>query len=258
MNTNIEPTRYPQLPTEVYVHIVEFITDPYDLPHVWLNFRRVSRNFKAITELVFARKHLPHTIIDFPAPTHETYTLSLQFEKLAGDDDERAVFSCNRQDDPESAEVSPSDNDDEEYTLSDISVMWRRRFYKHSRPPPETAVSIPPHILSVRCIINETALPGLEVNWERPTISVLWKEMLTALFGEEDYLHRVVDEESLEKCFPGGGNKFSELYKRGKAGDDAAMREIPDIFVFSSCGHRREAATDGARDAFPTMVRDGY
>ncbi|KAI3330213.1 hypothetical protein F4824DRAFT_479114 [Ustulina deusta] len=236
MATNTASTQYPQLPNEVYLHIVELITDSRYLPRVWLDFRRVSRNFKAITESVFARKHLPHTIIDFPTITDIVYDkdgnkhrpgLGLHFEKLSGDNDERAVFSELREDYHKSTEILLDDSEDnpEDTLCKYVTTLWKECFYEYSLPAPETAFSTPPHILSVRRIVNDTALPGLEVNWERHAISVLWKEMLTSLFAEEEYLKQVEADEFREKGIA-NEDKFKSLGERARDGDQGALEEF--------------------------------
>lgn len=110
--------------------------------------------------------------------------LSLQFEKLAGNNNEGAVFCQERPKHRQSTEILLDSYPD---TLSGyITSRWRDTFYEYSLPAPKTAFSNPPYVLSVRGVVNDTALPGLEVVWEEQTMSVRWKEMLTALFGEEE------------------------------------------------------------------------
>ncbi|KAI8954384.1 hypothetical protein F4801DRAFT_532843 [Xylaria longipes] len=225
----------PQLPPELYLLIIEFITDSNDLSCIWLNFRRVSREFKAITESVFVRKHLAHTRIEFPAITRRVYDkddnehwreLILHFETLTGINGERAVFSQKREEYHASTRIllgySNSDDEDNNTLYKHVTTLWRECFYGYSLPAPKTAFATPPHVLSVRRVVNDTALPGLEVNWEEHTISVLWKEMLTALFGEEEYLKQVEANEIREYYEKEGG--FEALAERIRAGDREALR----------------------------------
>ncbi|KAI1348963.1 hypothetical protein F5Y01DRAFT_290490 [Xylaria sp. FL0043] len=229
MSASAVSTKRPQLYTELYMLIIEFITDSSYLPRVWLNFRQVSREFKAITELVFARKHLPHALITFPSITGTVYdvdddkhqlSLALEFQKLTGDNNERAVFSEDRYyyNDSSKTRLSKSGRT----LLTEITEQWKHYFHGYSMPVPDTAFSTSPHILSVRRVANDTALPGLEVNWEEHTITVLWKEMLTALFGEEEYVERLRENDIRE----GRGNiglpsedKMKETRELFEAGD---------------------------------------
>ncbi|KAI0145429.1 hypothetical protein GGR57DRAFT_480175 [Xylariaceae sp. FL1272] len=192
----------PQLPPELLFRIVEMMTDSHYLAHAWLNFRLVSRNFKAITESVFARQHLPKAIIDFPTITNTVYGggchkyglgLTLSFVKLDGEDEERAVF-IERQSEQATSEnrgLSDSDWDDYENTLYHcVAVEWQNCFFDFSVPVLHTASSSSACPLSVRRVIKNSAPPGLKVEWEDRSISVLWKEMLTVLFAEEERLQR--------------------------------------------------------------------
>ncbi|KAI0439901.1 hypothetical protein F4803DRAFT_21311 [Xylaria telfairii] len=148
MSANTASKKYPQLPTELYLCIIEVITDSSYLPRVWLNFHRVSREFKAITESVFIRQHLPHACIEFPAMFGYVYDkddkehlveLSLYFEKLAGNNNERAVFHQERDDFRQPTRIFFDSYSD---TLSGyITRRWREIFYEYSLPAPKTAFS---------------------------------------------------------------------------------------------------------------------
>ncbi|KAI0973703.1 hypothetical protein F4678DRAFT_425590 [Xylaria arbuscula] len=208
------------------------------LPRVWLKFRLVSREFKAITELVFVRKYLPDTRIYFPTIHDVVYDnddrkqysgLNLQFEKLIGENDERVIFSESREDRRYSTKILRAQYlPENERTLYGYNtVLWKRDFYRYSLPPPKTAFSTPRHKLDVGGLINDTALPGLEVDWEEHAISFLWKEMLNAFFGEEDYMRRLEANGSGE-FFENGelkDDKLRSLAERARAGDTEALEE---------------------------------
>ncbi|KAI1277336.1 hypothetical protein F5Y07DRAFT_398592 [Xylaria sp. FL0933] len=245
MSASAVSTKRPQLYTELYMLIIEFITDSSYLPRVWLNFRQVSREFKAITELVFARKHLPHALIVFPSITGTVYdvdddkhqlSLALEFQKLTGDNDERAVFSEDRYYYNDSSKTRLSENG--RTLLTEITEQWKHYFYGYSLPTPDMAFSTSPHVLSVRRVANDTALPGLEVNWEEHTISVSWKEMLSALFGEEEYIERLKKNdirEGREDVRP-SEEKAKELRELFEAGDNEPIIE----FMNSVANHANE------------------
>ena len=187
----------PSLPLELWVQIIGSITDSRYLPRVWLNFRRVSRTFKEATEMAFISTHLRHAELSFrecQASVHDLQAnlvyphVILRFDRLARDDRGRAVFT--RRQPAESLKqvrvvgAGPDDN------LFDLSIRrWRASLepYATAAASPEKPYARPPHALSVRRIVNDTALPGLEVDFEKHEVSVQWAPMLSLLFGEEEY-----------------------------------------------------------------------
>ncbi|KAI0424691.1 hypothetical protein F5Y09DRAFT_323706 [Xylaria sp. FL1042] len=244
MSADSVSTQYPQLYTELYLLIIEFSTDSRYLPQVWLNFRRVSHQFKELTESVFVQKHLPHTIIIFPNITGSVYdvndtrhqlSLALEFKKLTGDNDERAVFSENRYYYNASTETRITESGS--ITLAtEVTDLWRRYFHDYSMPAPNTAFSTSPHIISVRRVANDTALPGLEVNWEEHTITVLWKDMLTALFSEEEYIGRLAEKDIREgrENAPPMQDSVEALEDLIETGDNEAIYEFMKSFAWNA------------------------
>ncbi|KAI1267788.1 hypothetical protein F5Y18DRAFT_376538 [Xylariaceae sp. FL1019] len=235
MSTSSESvaTLVPQLPPELHFRIVELMTDTHYLAHAWANFRLVSRTFKAITESVFARRHLPTAIIDFPTLTDTVYGgpcyrygmgLTFSFVKLDGENSERAIFSERRPDQVEYSEgrcPRETDRDNSENTFYHcVAVEWQNCFFDFSVPVLHTTSSsgygCP---LTTRRVINDTAPPGLQVEWDRRSISLLWKEMFTVLFAEEEHpKRRPVQEgradDSQKKISPtaGGFQSWLDLF----------------------------------------------
>lgn len=81
-------------------------------------------------------------------------------------------------------QVNKNENDN---NLFDLSIRrWREAIGPYASASAKEYVR-PPHALSVRRVVNDTALPGLEVDYERHEMSVLWRPMLSQLFGEEEY-----------------------------------------------------------------------
>ncbi|KAI0157773.1 hypothetical protein GGR57DRAFT_460856 [Xylariaceae sp. FL1272] len=226
------PIAHSRLPNELYIRIIELITDSRCLAHVWLNFRRVSRTFKSITESVFVKTHLRYACIDFPKVVgrvydvdyHEYHTgLCLQFQGLDGDNNERAIFCEEPEEFRESKETRLSEEDPEKTLFKCVTDLWRNSFLDYSMPPPYTAFSTPPHIIWVRRVVDDTALPGLIVNWEEHSLSVLWKEMLTALFGEEEHREYVASQSNLK---PDDEDQLRALADLANGGDNEAFEQM--------------------------------
>lgn len=197
--------RLPELPVELWAHIVGFITDSRYLPRTWLHFRRVSRAFKYATEMAFVGKHLPHADLVFKehqaGGVHDADAnlifpkVVFKFDRLA-DGGSRAVFARKH---PVEAlrevRISSCTEDGSNYSdsrnLFDLSIRrWRESMepYVSSQSAKSREYVRPPHALAIRRVVNDTALPGLEVDYEKHEISVLWGPMLSLLFGEEEYI----------------------------------------------------------------------
>lgn len=131
--------------------------------------------------------------------------LILVLERLSGDHDERTIFSRARRGHERLNEIilrkgseSGAENTVENTLSSHITARWKECFYEYSLPVPRTTFSLPPHMLCVGGVADDTALPGLEVKWEEHTISVIWKEMLSSLFGEDEYFREVLEAREME------------------------------------------------------------
>ncbi|KAK7985549.1 heterogeneous nuclear ribonucleoprotein r [Apiospora saccharicola] len=151
-------SKCPHLPLEVWTRIIGFVTDCHYLPRVWLNCRRVSHAFKAATETAFIRKHLPHTHIEFDVRTKEV--LRDVNENKVGLDDIVVKFSH-------------------------LSEDRERAVFVGERPYEEDKCV---RLSSGGGDVNDTVLPGLQIDFDKVEVSVLWKPMLSMLYGEAEYL----------------------------------------------------------------------
>ncbi|RYP36274.1 hypothetical protein DL767_003427 [Monosporascus sp. MG133] len=214
METSVARCSPAELPVEVWAQIISFITDSRYLPRTWLHFRRVSRAFKHATEMAFISSHLPHADLIFREHRSSFHAdlifpkVVFKFDRLADGDRSRAVFV--RKHPAESLrEISVvadggggAARDDN--NLFDLTMRrWRETMEPYAthaaaqqqqqQTPKKSSPSSPsyawrPHVLAVRRVVNDTALPGLEVDYEKQEISVLWAPMLSLLFGEEEYI----------------------------------------------------------------------
>ncbi|RYO78334.1 hypothetical protein DL766_009214 [Monosporascus sp. MC13-8B] len=208
MEPSVEASRPVELPVEVWAQIISFITDSRYLPRTWLHFRRVSRAFKHATEMAFVSSHLPHADLIFREHRSSFHAdlifpkVVFKFDRLADGDQGRAVFV--RKHPAESLrEISVvadcggggGGGARDDNNLFDLTMRrWRETLepYATHAARQQTPKSAPyawrPHVLAVRRVANDTALPGLEVDYEKQEISVLWAPMLSLLFGEEEYI----------------------------------------------------------------------
>ena len=191
----------PELPLELWAQIIGSITDSRYLPRVWLNFRQVSRFFKDATEMAFVGKHLRHADLVFRESRSDVHDLHanlvypkvvFRFDRLAQDDRGRAVF-VRRQPAESLREVRVASDYGPDDNLFDLSIRrWRNALEPYATAQQSgctpKAYARPPHVLSVRRVVNDTALPGLHVDYERHEVSVQWAQMLSLLFGEEEYV----------------------------------------------------------------------
>ncbi|RYP63839.1 hypothetical protein DL769_006851 [Monosporascus sp. CRB-8-3] len=208
MESSVEAPRPVELPVEVWAQIISFITDSRYLPRAWLHFRRVSRAFKHATEMAFVGSHLPHADLIFRQHRSSFHAdlifpkVVFKFDRLAGGDRSRAVFV--RKHPAESLrEISVAADGDgggggarDDNNLFDLTMRrWREilepyatHAARQQTPKSPSSYAWRPHVLAVRRVANDTALPGLEVDYEKQEISVLWAPMLSLLFGEEEYI----------------------------------------------------------------------
>ncbi|RYP77387.1 hypothetical protein DL771_001182 [Monosporascus sp. 5C6A] len=203
METSVARCPPVELPVEVWAQIISFITDSRYLPRTWLQFRLVSRVFKHATEMAFVSSHLPHADLIFREHRSSFHAdlifpkVVFKFDRLADGDRSRAVFV--RKHPAESLReisVGPCcggalDHDN----LFDLTMRrWRETLEPYAahaarqQMPKSAPYAWRPHVLAVRRVANDTALPGLEVDYEKQEISVLWAPMLSLLFGEEEYI----------------------------------------------------------------------
>ncbi|KAL2752318.1 hypothetical protein ACRALDRAFT_1065480 [Sodiomyces alcalophilus JCM 7366] len=189
----------PPLPPEIWCQIIASITDSRYLPRIWLNLRLTSRFLKSVTERVFADLHLRRSRLEFLAfdPVTDAHgdprplDFILEFDRLS-DDGSRAIYAdkeLHANHGPE--RLCPTDAlaypDRVDTVHQALVCQWRRRVEDYTAPPPHNRREVPPHVLVVRRVANDTELPDLRVDYDAFEVSFLWRPALTALFAEEEY-----------------------------------------------------------------------
>ncbi|KAH7057252.1 hypothetical protein B0J12DRAFT_738049 [Macrophomina phaseolina] len=221
----------PPLPFELWVRIVASITNSNLIPHVWLSCRRVSRLLRAATEEAFLIRHLkPRTRITFgdlgmvrDRRGKKVYLkLVLAFDRLAEGDRGRAVFRDAKVD----AKVRGRGVEEA------LVERWKdaMRLYRGGGDG-DGRIDLPPYTVAVRQVVNDSELPGLEVDYERREVSFDWRGMFDMLFGEEMYAMRL---NYATRKLPGGSkaNDIQGMIKTGKielfSGISQMMRVISE------------------------------
>ncbi|KAI1360820.1 hypothetical protein F5Y08DRAFT_348446 [Xylaria arbuscula] len=179
--------RLPQLPLEIHREIIEVLAESSHFAELWLRLRLVSRSFKAIIESLFIRKLIPQMKFGFGARIMHGSNLSessdwrytFSFHSLDDKDDERAVYSLRWPSNNRKAhDLDNSNLDGDEGDAWDN--VWGGFIQIGNRSGPINSKTC--RLLSKRLVPVTDTLPGLMVDWERHSISFLWKEMLVALF----------------------------------------------------------------------------
>ncbi|KAK0661396.1 hypothetical protein DIS24_g2656 [Lasiodiplodia hormozganensis] len=193
MTTRAPPTdsrRCPPLPIEVWVRIISCISNSNVIPHVWLSCRRVSRAVRAATEEAFLHRHLkPRTHIRFrdlgmvrdSGGWKHYLGLTLEFDRLS-EDRTRAIFSNKN-----AIEDDDGDGEEEEEIERALTARWRSAMMLYQGNGDGCRNDLPPYTIAVRQIVNDTELPGLEIDYEKREMSFDWRAMFDKLFGEEAY-----------------------------------------------------------------------
>ncbi|RYP74424.1 hypothetical protein DL770_007606 [Monosporascus sp. CRB-9-2] len=203
METSVARCPRVELPVEVWAQIISFITDSRYLPRTWLHFRRVSRVFKHATEMAFVSSHLPHADLIFREHRSSFHAdlifpkVVFKFDRLADGDRSRAVFVRKHPAESlrEISVVADCGGAQDDNNLFDLTMRrWRETLEPYAthaarqQTNKKSSYAWRPHVLAVRRVVNDTALPGLEVDYEKQEISVLWAPVLSLLFGEEEYI----------------------------------------------------------------------
>lgn len=187
MAETLPGTKCPHLPAELWISVLSHVQD---CNHLWSTCRRVSTDFRSYVETVFADKHIKKTRIEFAPQSFHHYQIPTVFDRFS-DDRKRAYFKDNRP-----LQYFAEKGMDTQYMLA-IRVHWRSSMIwylgsrdacggKREQPPPYT--------IKVRRSINDTDIPGLEINYEAREISFEWTTMYDLFFCEEEYVRRKKDE----------------------------------------------------------------
>ncbi|KAF2639647.1 hypothetical protein P280DRAFT_453605 [Massarina eburnea CBS 473.64] len=171
----------PSLPPEIWIRILSF--NP-DLTHLWISCRHTSRNFRAYTEQVFAETVIRATFIDFHLEKYnlggkskrpEIPTSFSHFElgvKLedGGREKGKVWFKDKRR----KSEIGGGKK--KEYER--IVERWEGNVRGWRAQMPNFTVRI-------ESMVNDTELPGLEMDVLERKIGFDWRRMYTLFFREQ-------------------------------------------------------------------------
>ncbi|KAF2820960.1 hypothetical protein CC86DRAFT_397517 [Ophiobolus disseminans] len=174
------------LPPEIWISILSFHTD---LAHLWNTCRRVSSTLRACVEYAFAEHFISDIHIDFQL---EKYNLGgkskrpeipVTFDRLGkGGDKHIAWFSDTR---PVNTVCDGGGKKSQEQYVT-IMQRWDENV-RVSRP------EMPNYTINIHGIVNDTTLPGLEIDVHQRAIQFEWRKMLQLFYREHERLHYLKD-----------------------------------------------------------------
>jgi hypothetical protein len=169
------------LPPEVWINIFSYHADP---AHLWTVCRCVSSTLRACAEHAFAEHFLRYVHIDFQL---EKYNLGgkskrpeipVSFDRL-GKRSEKQVAWFN--DKRLRSEVCDGNGKKAQDQLDKILRRWEENV--HGWRP-----EMPNYTINICGLVNDTALPGLQISVEERAIQFEWKKMLQLFYREHDRL----------------------------------------------------------------------
>lgn len=162
----------PSLPPEVWINIFSYHTD---LAHLWNVCRRVSSTLSACAEYAFAEYFLRDVQIDFQL---EKYNLGgksrrpevpVRFVRLGKrEEKETAWFADTRA----KSELCPSKQ------YAKVMTRWEENVNTY-RP------EMPNYTISICGLVNDTALPGLQIDLAKREVRFSWREALHLFYREQ-------------------------------------------------------------------------
>ncbi|KAH7072145.1 hypothetical protein BKA63DRAFT_63482 [Paraphoma chrysanthemicola] len=177
----------PSLPPEVWTNVLRYHTD---LAHLWCVCRRVSSTFRACAEYAFAEYFLQDVYIDFQLEKYNLGGKSKRpevpavFERIGKRDNKETVwFRDGRPPYPVFKGMGMKMRQRYEDTFS----RWEENVKAYK---PE----MPNYTISIDGIVNDTPLPGLQINIDDREISFEWRKMLKLFYREHERLHVLKDE----------------------------------------------------------------
>lgn len=204
MAETLPGTKCPHLPAELWISVLSHVQD---CNHLWSTCRRVSTDFRSYVETVFADKHIKKTRIEFASQSPYHYQIPTVFDRFS-DDRKRAYFKDNRP-----PQYFAEKSMDAQYMLT-IRVHWHSSmiWYLGSRDIcGGKHEQLPPYTIKVRRSINDTDIPGLEINYEAREISFEWTTMYDLFFREEEYVRRRKDKHLEALYEPTGSNNQDSM-----------------------------------------------
>ncbi|KAF8069321.1 hypothetical protein FPV67DRAFT_1669327 [Lyophyllum atratum] len=157
-------------PHDLFYPILHYVKD---MTFLWTDCRAVSRDFSQAAERIFIEKHLKNKTwlaVDCGMWRSQKYgkvylACDFQFDRFDPSNPARAIFA-------DKGKCVP------EYRPELISRLRSRLAYGNPAHNPKILVQI-------RREVNDTAVPGLEVDYDGLEMSVEWKSMISAFLREE-------------------------------------------------------------------------
>jgi hypothetical protein len=232
------PPRFiPSLPPEIWIRILSYHSD---LTHLWTTCRLVSPAFRDFTEQVFAEYHLRNTYVDFQL---EKYNLGgktkrpeipTTFSHFSQDVVKRMAWFSDTRDiqDVVGAVVgaNPSRKGKGKLNLEYKSVMdrWEENV-KNLKP------ELPYYTIRVSDMVNDTALPGLELDREGRRVSFNWRGMYRAFFKEEARLRERRKTWEAEVA-----TKLEEQRIKRCKGEKISVDDVPKIWTIAKIVFKKQ------------------
>lgn len=172
----------PSLPPEIWINVFRYHTD---LAHLWLACRRVSSTLRACVEFAFAEYFLHDVHIDFQL---EKYNLGgrskrpevpATFDRLGKRKEKEIAWFSDKRAEKVVCEGSGKQAREQFKTMME---RWEENV-KQWRP------EMPNYTISIRGVVNDTALPGLDIEIEAREIRFEWKKMLHLFYREYERQH---------------------------------------------------------------------
>ncbi|KAF2816159.1 uncharacterized protein BDZ99DRAFT_566020 [Mytilinidion resinicola] len=258
--TTIRKIRNPHVPEEIWLHILSCSRDPNFL---WSVCRRVSRSFRSHVDTIFRDKYIKETYIVFndsiQARCVRYFRVETTFDRFS-EDKTRVFFKDTTEEESDEEEDEDEDDVFRRHRIrienKHVPQKWKEAMRWYTGPPlgsnnPKELgrVDQPPYMIRVRRDLNDTEIPGLEIDYEKREVSFDWRAMYSMFFREEEYVENKikkmaqqasVDALNLQAMVESGGmeliDAMQRLVVRVKTSEDDARRDarrkrLNDIYV---------------------------
>lgn len=173
----------PSLPPELWVNVFSYHTD---LAHLWIVCRRVSSTLRACAELAFRDYFLHDVFIDFQL---EKYNLGgksrrpevpVSFDQL--DKCKERDMACYRDQRAKDAFV------DGKTKGKEAQEHYARVLQRWEENVVGCRAEMPNYTITIGGLVNDTALPDLDIDIEKREVRFNWRRMLHLFYREHDRL----------------------------------------------------------------------
>lgn len=178
----IRESRCADLPPEVWINIFSYHTDP---AHLYNVCRRISSTLRWCAESAFAEYFLSRVHIDFQLEKYnlggrsKRPSIPVTFARLGKRNEKETVWFKDKR--PKNT-VCDAKGKQAQVQYDKMMSRWEENV-DNWRP------EMPNYTISVCGLVNDTALPGLEIDLEEREIRFEWRKMLHLFFREHERLH---------------------------------------------------------------------